>query len=207
MTCVNFKPHKYSIEKLVDFLEGVERSETNNSPEKEKNAYKEKSKNINPNKRICDENEKSHDTSNANKKIWHPCKLCKMFGASADMYTTDKCDKKNLLSTLLDKHKKKHSKEACREDFFVREKAFKTALHKKKMCKRSCNNLDLNSSSDDEEWFNFILCSFGVPLTKLEKDFSQIKKQSRLVKLSPELVATGISKKLENDRLEERTDK
>eukprot|EP00957_Ditylum_brightwellii_P041630 3153055-Ditylum_brightwellii.AAC.1 len=64
-----------------------------------------------------------------------------MFSDNAELHTTDCCSKKNLLSGLLNGHKKKHMDRAKKEEFCAMAKALKKASFKsKKACKRSYHN-------------------------------------------------------------------
>eukprot|EP00957_Ditylum_brightwellii_P185300 14110093-Ditylum_brightwellii.AAC.1 len=68
------------------------------------------------------------------------------------MHTTYQCNKKNLLSGLLDGHKKKHMDRAKKEEFCTMAKAFKKALVKgKKDCKRLYHNSSESDSSSEGE--------------------------------------------------------
>eukprot|EP00957_Ditylum_brightwellii_P202699 15331390-Ditylum_brightwellii.AAC.1 len=61
----------------------------------------------------------------SSKKRCKYCKLCKMFGVNAELQFTDCCNKQNLLSSLLDGHKKKQSDRAKKEEFDAMAKAVK----------------------------------------------------------------------------------
>eukprot|EP00957_Ditylum_brightwellii_P136162 10384585-Ditylum_brightwellii.AAC.1 len=110
--CANFKPLEYSMEELVEYLEGVECSEIKNPPEKNSRNNNNSSglKKAKKGKHKCDKDEKSQDVLDNNassKKSRKHYELCRMFGGNTKMHTTDRCSKKNLLSGLLDGHKKK----------------------------------------------------------------------------------------------------
>eukprot|EP00957_Ditylum_brightwellii_P174994 13323532-Ditylum_brightwellii.AAC.1 len=111
MTCANFKPLKHFMEELVEYLEGVEHSETENPPERNnQNNNSSGLKKTKKGKCKRDEDEKSQNimyNSVSYKKNCKLCKFCKVFGGNAESHTTDYCNKKNLLSSLLDGHKKK----------------------------------------------------------------------------------------------------
>eukprot|EP00957_Ditylum_brightwellii_P065086 4936985-Ditylum_brightwellii.AAC.1 len=120
MACANFKPLEHSMEELVEHLEGVERSETENHPEKNNQNNNNSSGLKKTKKGKCkrDEDKKSQDIMNNNtnlKKTCKHCKLCKMFGGNSESHTTDSCNKKNFLSGLLDGHKKKRFDRAKKE--------------------------------------------------------------------------------------------
>eukprot|EP00957_Ditylum_brightwellii_P093687 7133589-Ditylum_brightwellii.AAC.1 len=92
------------------------------------------------------------DNNASYKKSCKPCKLCKTIGGNDELHTTDCCNKKNLLSSLLDGHKKKHIDRAKKEEFCAVAKNFKTASGKgKKACKRSHHNSSESDSSLEEE--------------------------------------------------------
>eukprot|EP00957_Ditylum_brightwellii_P052421 3974888-Ditylum_brightwellii.AAC.1 len=55
-----------------------------------------------------------------------------MFGNNAELHTTDCCNKKNLLSSLLYGHKKKHIDKAKKEELCAMVKAFKKVSFKSK---------------------------------------------------------------------------
>eukprot|EP00957_Ditylum_brightwellii_P013893 1047678-Ditylum_brightwellii.AAC.1 len=75
-----------------------------------------------------------------------------MFGDNAELHTTDRCNKKNLLSSLLDRCKKKCFDRAKKEEFCAMAKAFQKALGKgKKACKRSYHDSFESDSSLEEE--------------------------------------------------------
>eukprot|EP00957_Ditylum_brightwellii_P021902 1651763-Ditylum_brightwellii.AAC.1 len=132
MTCANFEPLKHPMEELVECLKGVECSETENPPER--NNWNNNSfglKKTKEGKCKCDKDKKSQDITDNNasyKKSHKLCKLCKILGGNAELYTTDCCNKKNLLSSLLDRHKKKQMDRAKKEEFCVIAKIFKKAL-------------------------------------------------------------------------------
>eukprot|EP00957_Ditylum_brightwellii_P167088 12719982-Ditylum_brightwellii.AAC.1 len=122
------------MKELVEYLEGVKHLEIKNPPEKNSwNNNKTKK-----GKHKCDKDKKSQDVSDNNassKKSSKHCKLCRMFGGNTKMHTTDRCNKKNLLSGLLDGHNKKQSNRAKKEEFCAMAKAFKKATVKsKKAC-------------------------------------------------------------------------
>eukprot|EP00957_Ditylum_brightwellii_P064390 4887247-Ditylum_brightwellii.AAC.1 len=201
MTCANFKPLKSSVEELVECLKGVEHSETKNPLERNNwnnNNSSAGLKKTKKGKRKHDKDKKSQDITDNNarsKKSHKHCKLCKMFGGIVELHTTDCCNKKNLLSGLLDGHKKKCFGMAKKEDFCIMVKAFKKATIKgKKAHKRSYHNSSESDSSLEEEWFTFKLNSLrNNSLAKLADNVNQVTKKTRLVKLLPELVATIIS--------------
>eukprot|EP00957_Ditylum_brightwellii_P066638 5057425-Ditylum_brightwellii.AAC.1 len=120
-----------------------------------------------------------------------------MFGGNAEPYTSNHCNKKSLLSGLLDGHKKKQFDRAKKEELCAMVKAFKKATVKGIFfCKRSYHDSSESDSSSEEEDFSSKLNSLGDnSLTKLADSINQVTKKSRLVKLLPELVATIISKK------------
>eukprot|EP00957_Ditylum_brightwellii_P030248 2290130-Ditylum_brightwellii.AAC.2 len=100
------------MEELVEYLEGVERSEIKNPLEKNSQNNNNSSglKKTKKGKRKCDKETKSQDASDNNASSKKGCKhykLYRMFDCNAEMHTTDRCNKKNLLSGLLDGHKKK----------------------------------------------------------------------------------------------------
>eukprot|EP00957_Ditylum_brightwellii_P056442 4278119-Ditylum_brightwellii.AAC.2 len=100
------------MEELVEYLKGVERLEIENPPEKNNQNNNNSSglKKTKKGKRKHDKDKKSQDIldNNANsKKSCKHCKLYKMFGGNDKLHTTDHCNEKNLLSDLLDGHKKK----------------------------------------------------------------------------------------------------
>eukprot|EP00957_Ditylum_brightwellii_P027206 2056526-Ditylum_brightwellii.AAC.1 len=112
MTCANFKPLEYSMDELVEYLEGVECLEIEGPPEKNNwnNNNSSGLKKTKKGKHKHDKDKNSQDVldNNAGSKKSHKhCKLCKMFGGNVELHTTDHCNKKNLLSGLLDGHKKK----------------------------------------------------------------------------------------------------
>eukprot|EP00957_Ditylum_brightwellii_P175893 13393690-Ditylum_brightwellii.AAC.1 len=75
-----------------------------------------------------------------------------MFGGNAELHVTDHCNKKNLLSGLLDGHKKKHMDRAKKEESCAMAKAFKKASGKgKKACKRSYHDSSESDSSSYKE--------------------------------------------------------
>eukprot|EP00957_Ditylum_brightwellii_P197616 15055155-Ditylum_brightwellii.AAC.1 len=130
------QPLKHSMEELVKYLKGVKCSETKNPPKR--NNWSNKStglKKTEKSKRNHDKDKKSHDitdNSASYKKSRKQYELCKMFGVNAELHTTDCCNKKNLLSGLLDRHKKKHMERANKEEFCAMVKAFKKASGKGK---------------------------------------------------------------------------
>eukprot|EP00957_Ditylum_brightwellii_P153753 11702594-Ditylum_brightwellii.AAC.1 len=92
------------------------------------------------------------DNNASSKKSHKQCKLCKMFGGNAKLHTTDCCNKKNLLSGLLDGHKKKQVDRAKKEEFCAMAKAFRKASVKgKKAHKRSYQDFSESNSSSEEE--------------------------------------------------------
>eukprot|EP00957_Ditylum_brightwellii_P189987 14463702-Ditylum_brightwellii.AAC.1 len=119
MTCANFKPLEASMEELVKYLEGVERLEIKSLPDR------------NPRKN-------NSDGPKSSKKNCRTCELCKMYGGNAESHSTERCNKKTVLASLLDGHKKKRTDKAKKEEFCAMAKAFKKAnLKSKKSCKRS----------------------------------------------------------------------
>eukprot|EP00957_Ditylum_brightwellii_P139321 10617727-Ditylum_brightwellii.AAC.1 len=66
------------------------------------------------------------------KKSPKPCKLCKTFGGNAESHITDHCSRKNLLSDLLDGHKKKQIDRTKKGEFCTMTKAFKKTSSKGK---------------------------------------------------------------------------
>eukprot|EP00957_Ditylum_brightwellii_P154044 11724052-Ditylum_brightwellii.AAC.1 len=119
------------MEELVEYLEGVEYLDKGNSPERNNNWNNNNSsglKKTKKGKRKCDEDKKSQDVSDNNtisKKSHKHCKLYKLFGGNAKLHTTDHCNTKNLLSGLLDGHKKKKIDMAKKEEFRAMAKASK----------------------------------------------------------------------------------
>eukprot|EP00957_Ditylum_brightwellii_P016933 1276968-Ditylum_brightwellii.AAC.1 len=75
-----------------------------------------------------------------------------MFGGNAELRTTNHCNKKNLLSGLLDEHKKKRVDRAKKEKFCAMAKAFRKASVKgKKVHKRLYqDSLESDSSLKEE---------------------------------------------------------
>eukprot|EP00957_Ditylum_brightwellii_P174698 13302655-Ditylum_brightwellii.AAC.2 len=61
--------------------------------------------------------------------------MCKIFDCLAETHMTDNCNMKNLLSNLLDKHKKKQSKEAQKEKCQTMIRSSKKSLHKNQVGK------------------------------------------------------------------------
>eukprot|EP00957_Ditylum_brightwellii_P089582 6823152-Ditylum_brightwellii.AAC.1 len=119
MICANFKPLEHSMEELVEYLKGVEYSENKNPPKRSNwNINSSGLKKAKKSKHKHDKGEESHNLTpknTSNKKNCKLCKLCKMFDSNAEMHTTDRCNKNNLLSSLLDGHKKKHMERAKKE--------------------------------------------------------------------------------------------
>eukprot|EP00957_Ditylum_brightwellii_P203226 15333757-Ditylum_brightwellii.AAC.2 len=75
-----------------------------------------------------------------------------MFGGNAELHTTEHCSKKNLLSSLLDRHKKKLMDKAKKEEFCTMAKAFKKASFKSKTTrKRLIHDLSELESPLEEE--------------------------------------------------------
>eukprot|EP00957_Ditylum_brightwellii_P140927 10734721-Ditylum_brightwellii.AAC.1 len=110
MTCANFKPLKHSMEELVENLKEVKHLETKNPPEWNyswNNNNSSGRKKTKKGKHKRDKDEKSQDILDNNTSSKESHKHCKIFGGSAELHTTDHCNKKNLLSGLLDGHKKK----------------------------------------------------------------------------------------------------
>eukprot|EP00957_Ditylum_brightwellii_P096569 7354981-Ditylum_brightwellii.AAC.1 len=112
MPCANFKPIEHSMKELVEYLEGVKHLETKNPLERNNQSSSNSSglKKSKKGKHKCDKDEQSQEVSDNNtssKKSRKHCEICKMFGGNAESHTTDCCNKKNLLSGLLDGHKKK----------------------------------------------------------------------------------------------------
>eukprot|EP00957_Ditylum_brightwellii_P126113 9613847-Ditylum_brightwellii.AAC.1 len=62
-----------------------------------------------------------------------------MFGGNTELHTTDCCNKKNLLSGLLDVHKKKQFDRAKKEEFCAMVKAFKKASRDNSLTKLADN--------------------------------------------------------------------
>ena len=96
MMCANFKPLKASMEELIEYFKGVERSEIENPPDR--NPRKNNSngpKQTKKNKHKCEEDGESHGiTANitSSKKSHRTCKLCKMFGGNAESHSTERCN-------------------------------------------------------------------------------------------------------------------
>ena len=155
MTCVNFKPLEATMEELVEYLEGVKRSETENPPERNPKAAAAQKTNKNENKRKRGKEEGSPKTTAtlpSSKKSRRKCKLCKMFGGNLESHTTKQCNKKALVSGLLDGHKKKRHDKAKKEEFCAMAKALqKASLKSKRARKRSCRDLSESESSSDKE--------------------------------------------------------
>eukprot|EP00957_Ditylum_brightwellii_P027345 2066883-Ditylum_brightwellii.AAC.1 len=100
------------MEELVEYLKGVKQLEIESPPEKSSwnNNNSSGLKKTKKGKRKHHKDKKSQyasDNNASSKKRHKHCKLCKMFGGNAESHTTDHCNKKNLLSGLLDGHKKK----------------------------------------------------------------------------------------------------
>ena len=112
---------------------------------------------MNKNKNKCkrDEEEDSPETtatSSSTKKSRRKCKLCKMFGVNSELHTTKQCNKKALLSGLLDRHKKKRYDKTKKEEFCTMVKALqKVSLKSKRARKRSRHDSSESESSSDEE--------------------------------------------------------
>eukprot|EP00957_Ditylum_brightwellii_P200506 15285624-Ditylum_brightwellii.AAC.1 len=126
MTCVNFKLLEATMEKLVEYFKGVECSETENPPVRNPKAAAAQKANKNKNKGKRDEEEdspKTTATSSSTKKSCRKCKLYKMFGGNSESHTTKQCNKKALLSSLLDGHKKKRYDKTKKEEFRAMAKA------------------------------------------------------------------------------------
>eukprot|EP00957_Ditylum_brightwellii_P206101 15346816-Ditylum_brightwellii.AAC.1 len=179
------------MEELVEYLEGVKCLKTKNPPERN-NWNNNKSSGLKKTKKgkhKCDKDKKSQDVldNNASSKKSHKhYKLYKMSGGNAESHNTDHSNKNNLLSSLLDGHKKKHFNRSKKEDFCTMAKAHKRSYH----------DSSESDSSFEEEEFTLKLDSLGdSSLTKLAYNINQVAKKSRLVKLMPELGATIISKK------------
>ena len=152
MMCANFKPLEHSMEELVEYLKGVKHSEIKNPPEKNNQNNNNSSGLKKTKKGKCkrDKDKKSQDVSDNNtssKKSRKHCKLRRMFGGNAKLHTTDCCNKKNLLSGLLDTHKKKRSDRPKKEEFRAMAKAFKEATIKSK---KACKRLYQDSSLEEE---------------------------------------------------------
>eukprot|EP00957_Ditylum_brightwellii_P009819 740755-Ditylum_brightwellii.AAC.1 len=99
MTCANFKPLEATMEELVEYLEGVECSETENPPKRNPKAAAAQKANKNKNKRKRGKEEdspKTTATSSSTKKSCRKCKLCKMFGGNSESRSTEQCNKKAL---------------------------------------------------------------------------------------------------------------
>eukprot|EP00957_Ditylum_brightwellii_P054707 4145104-Ditylum_brightwellii.AAC.1 len=156
MMHANFKLLKHSMEELVGYLEGVERSDTKNPLERNNwNNNSSGLKKTKKGKHKHDEDKKYQDVTDNNassKKSCKQCKLCKMIGSSTELHTTDCCNKKNLLSGLLDEQKKKQINRAKREEFCAMAKAFKkTTIKGKKACKSLYHDSSESNSSSEEE--------------------------------------------------------
>eukprot|EP00957_Ditylum_brightwellii_P160511 12219003-Ditylum_brightwellii.AAC.1 len=157
MTCANFKPLEHSMETLVKYLEGVECSENKNLP-KRNNWNSSNSSVLKKTKKQKHKHDKGEEFHNvtvenaSNKKSCKPYKFYKMFGGNAESHTTDCCNKKNLLSSLLDEHKKKCMDKVNKEEFCAMVKAFKKAsIKRKKAYKRLIHNFPKSESFSDEE--------------------------------------------------------
>eukprot|EP00957_Ditylum_brightwellii_P082964 6307610-Ditylum_brightwellii.AAC.1 len=75
-----------------------------------------------------------------------------MFGGNSESHTTKQCNKKVLLSGLLDRHKKKRYDKTKKEEFCAMAKALqKVSLNSKRACKRSRHDSPESESSSDEE--------------------------------------------------------
>eukprot|EP00957_Ditylum_brightwellii_P111908 8534121-Ditylum_brightwellii.AAC.1 len=155
MMFANFKSLEHSNEELVECLEGVEGLDNKNPPKRSnQNNNSSGLKKTKKSKHKRDEDEKSHnvtDNGASNKKSCKPYKFCKMFGGSAELHTTDRCNKKNLLSVLLDGHKKKRINRAKKEEFCDMAKAFKKASFKSKKARKRLYHSSLESDSSLEE--------------------------------------------------------
>eukprot|EP00957_Ditylum_brightwellii_P121446 9261852-Ditylum_brightwellii.AAC.1 len=86
------------------------------------------------------------DNSASYKKSCKPCKLCKMFDGIAELNTIDCYNKKNLLSGLLDRHKKKCMDRAKKEEFCTMAKVFKKASFKNKKAHKGCITINWNQT-------------------------------------------------------------
>ena len=155
MTCANFKPLEATMEELVEYLEGVKRSETENPPERNPKPAAAQRTNKNKNKRKCGEEEDSPKTTatlSSTKNSCRKCELCKMFGGNSESHSTKQCNKKALLSGILDGHKKKRYDNTKKEEFRAMVKALqKVSLKSKRACKRSRHDSSESESSSDEE--------------------------------------------------------
>eukprot|EP00957_Ditylum_brightwellii_P075890 5768275-Ditylum_brightwellii.AAC.1 len=78
MTCANFKLLEATMEELVKYLEGVERSETENPPERNPKATAAQKVNKNKNKRKCDEEEDSPKTTTTSPSTKKSCRKCEL---------------------------------------------------------------------------------------------------------------------------------
>eukprot|EP00957_Ditylum_brightwellii_P142094 10826215-Ditylum_brightwellii.AAC.1 len=121
------------MEELVEYLKGVKYLETKIPPERNNwnNNTSSGLKKTQKGKCKHEEDKKSQDVMDNNascKKSCKPCKLCKMFGSNTELHTTDRCNKKNFLSGLLDGHKKKRMDRAKKEEFHAMANASKKAL-------------------------------------------------------------------------------
>eukprot|EP00957_Ditylum_brightwellii_P021236 1601286-Ditylum_brightwellii.AAC.1 len=143
------------MEELVEYLKGVECLENNNPPKR--SNWNNNSSGLKKTKKIKHKHGEDAESHNityknmSNKKSYRPYKLCKMFGGAAELHITNQCNKKALLSSLLDGHKKKCMDRAKKEELFAMAKAFKKAsFQSKKACKRLYHNLSESNSSSDE---------------------------------------------------------
>eukprot|EP00957_Ditylum_brightwellii_P072225 5490537-Ditylum_brightwellii.AAC.1 len=87
MACDNYKPLEHSIQDLVEYLEVIECSETDNPSSLEDTVGSKISIIKANNTKKCPraEDETSHNTP---KKRKMSCKLCKMFGVEANRHST-----------------------------------------------------------------------------------------------------------------------
>eukprot|EP00957_Ditylum_brightwellii_P161876 12324645-Ditylum_brightwellii.AAC.1 len=122
MRCTNFKPLKYSMEELVEYLEGVERLETKNPPEiNNPNNTSSGLKKTKKGKCKHDEDKKSQgvmENGTSYKKSCKPCELCKMFGGNAELHTTDH-RKKRICSPIFLMDTRSNTKTGPRRKSFL----------------------------------------------------------------------------------------
>eukprot|EP00957_Ditylum_brightwellii_P183574 13983185-Ditylum_brightwellii.AAC.1 len=75
-----------------------------------------------------------------------------MFGGNSKSHMTKQCNKKALLSGLLDGYKKKHYDKTKKEEFRTTAKALqKVSLKSKRACKRSHHNSSESEFSSDKK--------------------------------------------------------
>eukprot|EP00957_Ditylum_brightwellii_P136725 10426515-Ditylum_brightwellii.AAC.1 len=143
------------MEEIVEYLKGVECSENKNPPKRNNwNNNSSGPKKTKKQKQKHDKDEESQEVTaknTSNKKSCKLCKLCKIFCGNADLHTTDHCNKKNLISSLLDGHKKKRMDKAKKEEFCAMAKVFRRPPLRAKNHKRVIHNLlEFESYSDKE---------------------------------------------------------